>query len=126
MPVTNQLYVFMAILYVGLVVGIIYEIKKLVVTALGSKFLSFVLDFIYGIIFSLMFFIANLKFNLGEIRLFLIITYIFGFYIERISIGYIVTKTVKMLYNIYTKICNYITKSLKRLFRKGKNENSVK
>lgn len=69
---------------------------------------NIVLTIIFDIIFVLIatvVFVVGLQFcNYGQFRLFLLINYIFGFVLQKISIGDLVAKFFKLIYNLVIKI----------------------
>jgi len=114
-----QLKDFLILLAVGFVLGIIYGLFNISSRIKSRYFLQIITDFLFVVIFSGTFFILINIINMGEIRLFLAIGYLFGFYIERITLGKLFAKGYIKMYNIlrnlfrkifYSKIGRFIFK----------------
>jgi hypothetical protein len=107
-----QLKDFGLMLLIGFIIGLIYgllNIPSKIKTKLLWQILS---DFIFTIIaFSALFISINII-NLGEFRFFLIIGFIFGFIIERRTIGKLFAKGYLNMYNML--------RSLLKKFRNSK------
>lgn len=95
-----QLKDFSIFLVFGLLLGVFYEIIN--TTNYIKKYL--IIQIIIDTIFSLASIITIMyllnKFNKGQIRIFLIISYTIGFIIERITLGKLFAKGYKKLYNL--------------------------
>jgi len=94
-------------LYIGLVMGIMYEII-LFVTKLTkhNKFVICVLDIIFALALCSAFIFGVQYCNYGKFRLFLLVTYIFAFVIERTTLGDLVAKFINLIYNLVIKLIN--------------------
>ena len=102
--------IFFSMIYFGLVGGVFYEMKTLFFKPLEkNKVLTTILDSVFFVILALLFFFAVQFTNYGEIRFFLFLSFFLGFFLERITIGSMLAKFFKVLYN---KIVN-VTKKLK-------------
>ena len=99
-------YMFIAGIFLGIIYGIINipnKIKKI-------QILQVISDILFSIMAIIGVIILINKINYGEIRSFLIIGYIIGFAIERISLGKLFAKGYKSVYN-------YIVKFSKAFYR---------
>jgi len=105
MPTNYQIYVFMATLFFGMVFGLVYQIKVILENFIGDKILHFVLDFVFAVLGGVIFWLDVYLSNLGIFRIFLLITYILGFYLINFCAYSEIAKFSKMLYNcMYEKI----------------------
>jgi len=97
--------IFLSMLYFGLVGGVFYEIKSLCFKPLEKNaFLTIILDTVFFVILALLFFVAIQFTNYGEIRFFLFISFFLGFFLERITIGSMLAKFFKVLYNKFINV----------------------
>lgn len=96
----KQSVIFLSMLYFGLLGGVLYEMKTSVGQPfLKNKYITILFDIVFFIVLSLLFFFATQFTNYGEIRLYMIVSFILGFTLERISIGRVLAKSVSFLYN---------------------------
>lgn len=94
----------------GLFLGIIYEVLNIIPNLKKNIVLQITADIIFSFISLFSFIIIINVLNRGEIRLFLLIGFLLGFVIERITIGKLFAKTYKKMYT-------FIVKALKSLYR---------
>ena len=96
---------FLAMLYFGLLCGIVLTVKKLIdrITK-KNKYFIVLTDILFVAICSLVFLLAKIKFCYGEFRLFEIISFCLGIFLEQISINNLVEKILKLLYNFFVKV----------------------
>lgn len=107
MPTLYQGYVFMAILYYGMIYGIILQIRNIIAVLIKNKIMIFLIDFIFALLGGIIFWYAIYKSNLGIFRLFLLIVYIVGTILINFCIGQPIEKLSKKMYNkLYEKIKN--------------------
>lgn len=90
--------------FFGFVLGIIYGLLNILSTIKRQLFIQIVSDISFSIVSIIIFIFSINKINMGEIRLFLIIGYISGFIIERISLGKLFAKGYKRVYTIIVKL----------------------
>ncbi len=87
-------------IYVGLLVGIVYEICVCVRKILLSNIaITICCDIVFGIILVFAFFFGINYCNYGQFRVFLLISYLFAFWLERTTIGFLVAKLINFIYN---------------------------
>lgn len=97
------------ILFFGFIIGILYEIINLSNNIKKILIVQIICDIIFCTIFTAVFiFLVNVL-NQGEMRLFLLIGYLLGFSIERITLRKLFAKSFKYVYT-------FIVKSLKSLY----------
>ena len=86
-------------LFFGVINGILYGIANIPNKIKKNIIYQIICDILFTIIFTFIFiFLVNIL-NDGEIRLFLIIGYLLGFLIERITLGKLFAKGFKFIYN---------------------------
>lgn len=101
--------IFLCMLYFGLIAGIVFEAKNLIINAFSkNKVVCFVLDLIFMVVASLLFVLAKNISNYGEFRIYLLIGFVLGIYLEHASIGFLVEKFFLLCYNWITKISRRI------------------
>ena len=97
--------IFLAVLYFGLIAGVVFEGKNLIQNAFNkNKIVCVVLDTAFMAIASLLFIFAKNLANYGEFRLYLLIAFVLGIVLEHISIGFLVEKFFVGVYTIGRKI----------------------
>ena len=106
-----QLKDFSIMLGIGFLLGVFYGIINIANRIKRKLFIQIVCDFIFSIVAFGVFFVLINIINLGEIRLFLVIGYIVGFTLERITLGKIFAKGYLNVYNILCKLWSKFTKS---------------
>ena len=93
-----QLKDFTIMLGIGFVLGIFYGLLNCSTIIKAHLVIQIIIDLIFSFIsFSCLIIMINII-NMGEFRLFLILGYIIGFILERITLGKIFAKGFKKLY----------------------------
>ena len=95
----------------GAVIGVIYGILNIPNFIKQRIWTQIIADLIFSTVAFITFLLLINFINLGEIRAFLVIGYIFGFIIERITLGKLFAKGYKNVYNYIVKILQHIKKS---------------
>ena len=95
---------FLFMFYIGICIGILYDIFLYIRKAYNLKFVTILLDSIFGIVTTIAFIFGLQYCNYGQFRLFLVITYIFGFVLQKTTMGDLVAKSIKFIYNLNIKI----------------------
>jgi hypothetical protein len=116
--------ILLGMFYFGLVAGIFFEAKNLMNKVFKNKFALIAGDFVFLIVASFLFVWGENVFNYGEFRVFLLLGYVVGLYLEHITIGFLVEKFLILAYNLISKVLSKIKKVLKH-DRKA-NVNSIK
>lgn len=105
-----QLKDFLLMLALGLLLGIFYGLLNAPTRIKHNIIYQILIDIIFCAVAFILFILLINTINLGEFRLFLLIGYILGFYLERISIGKLFAKGFKKVYtclvNILKKFAN--------------------
>lgn len=97
-PTLNQPYVFITIFLTGLVSGLLFDLSNfLLIFVNKNKVIKQFLYFFASALSFLGLFYMNLIVNLGQFRLFIIITFALSLFIERITLGSIINKTIMTL-----------------------------
>lgn len=126
----KQFYISLGAIYFGLVAGIIKDIINFFRKPIKNKVVQNILDFVLVLIFSFLFVICINIINFGEFRFYLLIVFIVGFIIERMSLGFLVDFVLEKVYNFFVKLIKILakTKFIKRIFgldyKKRKKDNS--
>ena len=106
-----QLKDFSIMFGLGVFLGIIYGILNMYSYVKKIFFIQIISDIFFTIIAFCIFIYAINKINLGEFRLFLLIGYLLGFFVERITLGKIFAKGFKYVYTILVNKLKQFTKS---------------
>ncbi len=97
-------YSFLFMLYVGICVGVIYDTLLYIRKIYNTKLVTIFTDIIFASVLTIVF-VLGLQFcNYGQFRVFLLLTYIFGFVLQKITMGDLVAKFIKFIYNLIIKI----------------------
>lgn len=83
----------------GIGLGIIYGLINIINNIHENIFSRIICDVFFMVIAIFSYIILVEKINFGSLRLYLIIGYILGFFIERISLGKLFAKLCKSVYN---------------------------
>ena len=94
-----QLKDFFILFLIGIGIGIIYGILNMCQKIKPIYAIQIILDIVFCIISTIVFLFSINIINMGEFRLFLLIAYIIGFIIERITLGKLFAKGYKFVYN---------------------------
>lgn len=84
---------------VGICLGIIYGLINIINNIHENIITRIICDIFFMIIAVFSYIILVEKINFGSLRLYLIIGYVLGFFIERISLGKLFAKLCKSVYN---------------------------
>lgn len=115
----KQSYVFLGCLYFGLLCGIVYDFFKFILNLFGRKrFFQIVGDILFSFVFVILFFVCLNVTNYGEFRIFVLISYILGFFVEQKTLGFLVDFIFQKLYNFLRKVFAKLskTKFFRRIF----------
>ena len=138
---SEQLNLFLLSLGAGFILGIVYDILRAIrLTISKGKFIIFVFDIIYFLIFSLATFLFFLAVNKGEFRSYMIFGEILGFIFYYISFGIaaksftdvfvtaihktfsflfkIIITPFKAIFRVFCKIKSKISQNFKKLSKK--------
>lgn len=94
-----QLKDFLILLLIGFGIGLIYGILNITQKLKRIYILQIIVDIVFCLISTIIFLLVINFINMGEFRLFLLIAYLIGFTIERITLGKIFAKGYKFVYN---------------------------
>lgn len=114
----KQIYIFLGAIYFGLLCGIVRDFCLFIFNLTKkNKIVSFILDLVFSIIGTFLFIICLNVVNFGEFRIYLLLSYLLGYLIERKSLGFLVDFIFKKVYNLLTKVFKKLgsTKFVKRL-----------
>ena len=97
-------YSFLFMLYVGICMGILYDMFWYIRKIYNTKFVTIILDIIFALVYTATFVFGLQYCNYGQFRVFLLLTNIFGFVLQKITMGDLVAKFIKFIYNLIIKI----------------------
>ena len=107
----------LCMLYFGIVCGIILSIKKLIDKTLKSnKIVVIITDVIFMALSTLVFIFAKIKYCYGQFRVFEIIGFCLGLFLQQISINNLVEKFLKLSYTLLARLFCKLKKT--KLFSK--------
>ncbi|WIV13048.1 spore cortex biosynthesis protein YabQ [Proteiniborus sp. MB09-C3] len=116
--IQNQVYIFFATLYGGIVMGFIYDLYRIFRYYLRpKKVATFIEDFIFWIIISVIFLTVILYTNWGEIRGYIFLGFFSGAFLYSRFLSKIIITTIVWLVNGIVKILKYILKVVFLPFR---------
>lgn len=123
----NQVYVFIAFILNGFLIGIIFDCFRILRKSFKTPdFVTYIEDILFGIITGLLILYSILKFNHGELRLFLFIGIFLGLLLYLLVFSRVFIKTSIFIISIIKKTVNiiiiipikFICKLLKKIFFK--------
>lgn len=110
-------------LFTGVVVGVFYEVCFFLRKIFVLNIFTIILDILFSL-FSFILVLLSINYcAFGEIRLYLFLGLVLGFFIERLSIGFLVAKTLNF---IYTCVIVKLINKLKQLKGKQRGRKKVK
>ena len=100
----NEYSLFLIFLLLGIVIGIAIGLfNHIVLFFKNNKIVRFILDLILPILSGFVFLYLANKYNMGEIRWFLLLAVIIGIYFERKTLGKLFALIISKLYNKYVE-----------------------
>ena len=93
---------FLVMLYFGIICGIIFSAKRLFDGIFKqNKAVVIITDILFMAVTSIIFVFAKIKFCYGEFRLFELLSFCLGIFLEQISLNNFVEKFLKLCYNLF-------------------------
>ena len=111
----NQLFYFLESAFIGVVIGLIFEVVNLLQTPIKSVVFRHIADFMLLPIICVLFFWGGEIFRFPDFRLYLFIGVAVGFLLERISFHKSLAKFYQIVYN---KTISFI----RRIIRDGRKK----
>lgn len=107
--ITQQLIVFLQSFGFGFIIGIVHGLIDFIFGLFFSpKTKSIIADTVFCIIFALMLFCFVLAYNLGKLRLYLILGLCFGVVTYSLSLGDLVSKFFQVLTNSISRVVSIV------------------
>ena len=107
----------LCMLFFGIICGILFSIKKLVdKTFKSNKIVVVLTDIIFMVLYTIVFIFAKTKYCYGEFRIFEIIGFCLGIFLQQISINNLVEKFLKLSYTLLARLFCKLKKT--KLFSK--------
>ncbi len=104
-------YVFACLLFCGIVAGIVLEVFNLIESSLKKiKLLQILINALASFAVAVILFLAVNMFNYGEYRLYLLIAFVLGIVLERLTVGQIVANISFFMYNCFKKVAKFLNK----------------
>ncbi len=100
----------------GVIFGAVYDFFRFFRLLFNNKAVTFILDFIYFIIISVLFFIALLGYNNGMVRSYYVVLAVLGFLFYIFTVFRITEKPVRRISSIIRKTFKKILQFVKRLY----------
>lgn len=138
--IINQGYIFVIFILNGFLIGILFDIFRILRKSFKTKdIVTYIEDILFWIITGIFLLYSVFRFNNGEIRLYMFIAILIGVLLYMLILSsYIITINVKIITsvkNLFQKIFNVFFKPFKKLFDKirlmitnvfKKNQKSIK
>lgn len=99
-----QLKDFLSILIIGVIVGFVLNFFKIITIIKYKTYLQIIYEFFSTLISSCVLIVSINYINMGEMRLFLLVGYILGIVLQKITLGKLFAKLVKFMYNRYISV----------------------
>lgn len=118
----NQTSLFLIFTIDGVLIGIIFDIFRILrKTIKTSDFVTYIEDFLFGIITSIILFYSIFTYNNGELRFFMFLAVILGFVLYLCTISsYLIkinVKIINVIKRIFLKLFEIIHKPLIKTFK---------
>lgn len=118
MSTANQAYIFLIAVYGGLIIGVIYDIFRVVRSITQSgKWFTAVIDFVFWVLVAFLLFYMLFKVNGGQIRFYTLIGIALGWSLYRLTIGALVVKTLLKIYEVILAIVSWPIKILIKFWK---------
>lgn len=119
----NEVYIFIVFILNGFLIGIIFDCFRILRKSFKTPdFVTYIEDILFGIITGLLILYSILKFNNGELRLFIFIGIFLGLLLYLLIFSKVFMKTSIFIISIVKKTVNIIIiipiKFIYRLFKK--------
>lgn len=112
--ITNQAYIFIIFIVVGIIIGILFDFFRVLRKSIKTKdFITYIEDILFCILTGVFLLYSIFKFNSGEIRIYMFAGIILGGLLYMLTIS---KYFIKINVCILTKIVMIIQKILKILF----------
>lgn len=103
-PTLNQPIIFIVIIFAGIFSGIIFDFFRILTTLSGGdRYSKHIFDFLAVFFSFIVLFLCNLKFNLGQFRIYVLCVYLISFAFQRFFSKYVWTKLATSWYNVFAK-----------------------
>ena len=117
----NQAYLFMVFTLVGIAIGVLFDIFRILRKTIKTKdFVTYIEDILFWILTGLIIIFSMYKFCDGELRFFMIIGTVLGLIMYLITVSKYIIKTSVYVINKIKKIIVYpikiVIKVIKKLF----------
>lgn len=101
----SQPLIFLVVFGIGFGCGFVFDLRNYIHFLCNkNKIVGIVLDVISSIVCCLIFLLSVLNFNFGQVRFYLILSFILGLILQRFSLGYIIAKFFIWCYNLFKKV----------------------
>ena len=98
----NQICVFLCFILLGIIMGIVYDVFKIIrVYLFSNNIFIFFLDIIYFIIYTLCIFLLNIMVNMGYVRYFFIWSSFFGVLLHKVSVSSFFFKFIERMRSLF-------------------------
>ena len=95
----------LCLFYFGIICGIILSIKKMIDKSLkNNNIITAITDVIFMAISSVIFIYAKIKYCYGQFRIFELLGFVLGIYLQQISINNLVEKFLNLSYTFFVRV----------------------
>ena len=118
----NEPKIFLFLIIFGFLCGFLFDICYLITFLCNeNKIVTNILQFLATIICFFIVFLINLKLNYGVFRAYILISFFFAIFLERITLGKLFAKTRNWCYTHFKKLVNLTKEKIN-----GKRKEKVK
>lgn len=119
MSTANQAYVFLATVYGGLVIGLFFDLYRMVRRILRpGKWITGIMDLIFWILVAFFSFLILFNINDGEVRLYSFLGLALGWGLYVLSLSQLIMWVFDSIYKVVAKILGWIFNIIKWPFKK--------
>lgn len=118
MSTENQAYIFLAIVYWGLIIGVIYDIYRMVRRILKpGKWITGIMDLFFWIIIAILSSLMLFHINSGEVRVYAFIGLALGWSLYFLTLSYWIMKAFDIVYRAVCTVVIWPVKKIKSLLK---------
>ena len=115
----NQTYLFIIFTIVGIIIGILFDIFRILRKSFKTKdIVTYIEDILFWILTGIIILFSMYRFSNGELRFFMIIGILMGTLIYMITFSKYIIKISVFIINLIKKIIVYPIKVVKRILKK--------
>lgn len=118
MSTANQPEVFVAMLYIGFIIGMVFDLFRSIRCVMEKKYLVNLLDILFWIVFTILFINELLDKNYGEFQFYCIVGVALGWCLYFITVSHIIFQLFYTITAFLVKVIKTITHPIQQFINK--------